>query len=153
MFLTVYFIVSALINVVLILALFGSVNITFISVVPVATIIVEILMAFVFKSAVSDNSMNNIAYNTSQPVLTEKEIMDRSKHISEALFMAVPLQIPFVFFFANGIKYLSIIIFVVSLMVGGIVFKIKVGHSIKTRQSIISSELEEQKKKEEMGKL
>jgi hypothetical protein len=139
-------------NAVFTIAFWKNINITTLSIAPIATIIVGIIMALVLKSAASDSTMNDTAYNTSSISLADNETMERNKYMSYSVLMGIPLQIPFVLFFSGGVKLLTIIVFVLSLIVGGVVFKMRRGKSITTRASQISSELEEQKKKEEMGK-
>ncbi len=152
MILIIYFIVTLILNVACATVFFEEINITALSIAPVVTILVGIIMALVFKSAATDKTMNDTAYSTSQPSLTESETTERNNYMSTAIVVSIPLQIPFVLFFPSVVKLICFVVLVFSLICGGIAFKIKRGKSINSRVSDINSELEEQKKKEEMGR-
>ncbi len=152
MILTVYFIIALILNVVFAIVFFEGINITALSIAPIATILVGVIMALVFKSAASDKSIGDTVYSASQPTLTESETMEINKYMYTAILVSIPLQIPFVLFFSSAVKLISIVVLLLSLVFGGIIFRMKRGKTISSRESAISSELERQKKKEEMGK-
>ncbi len=145
----IYYIATIAINITCVIAFRKHININLESIIPVVLIGLSIFEARFLTN--KDNFDKNTQY-TSQNTLNDKEKEGMYLCMSRAFLVAVPLFVPFIFFFSKWIKILSVLIMFLTFIGGGLYFRIKHGKKVKHRWTGESEELKEQKKKEEMGK-
>lgn len=145
----IYYIAAVAINIICVLVFRNHININLESIIPVAMIDLSIFEVAYFGN--NDNFQENTMY-TSQNSLNDNEKEKMYLCMRRAFLLAIPLFVPFISFFSKWIKILSILIMFLTLIGGGLYFRIKYGKKVKHRWTGESEELKEQKKKEEMGK-
>jgi len=86
--------------------------------------------------------------------LSDNERSGCARTISRSIMAAIPLYFPLVFFFGDGLRLvLGLAILIGSIVVGAVVFRVRFGDVIKSRQENEKCELEAAKKREEAGRL
>lgn len=149
MYWIIYYIAAIVINVICVIAFREHININLESIIPVVMIGLSIFEAAYLAN--DDNFQKNTQY-TSQNSLNDKEKEIMYLCMRRAFLVAIPLFIPFIFFFSKWIKILSVLIMFLTFIGGGLSFRIEHGKKVKHRWTGESEELKDQKKKEEMGK-
>ncbi|MBE6547681.1 MAG: hypothetical protein E7667_02220 [Ruminococcaceae bacterium] len=149
MYWIIYYVVAIAVNAVCVIAFREHININLESVIPVAMIILSIFEIRFFSNG--ENFQKNTMY-TSQNSLNDNEKEKMYLCMKRAFLVAIPLFVPFFFFFSKWIKILSVFIMFFTLIGGGLYFRIKHGSKVEHRWQDESNELKEQQKKEEMGK-
>ena len=124
------------------------INITATSIVPVAMILLTILQVCLFKDGEQTEGFST-AYGSD---INAAEHNTWTYYIRFSLMLSLPWQLAFVIFFPNAVKFLSCLCYVAFFVAGGMFFRVKHGKQIKHRHQSQRDELEEQRKKEEMGK-
>ena len=124
------------------------INMTPVSMVPVSMILLTILQVFLFKDTQEEEGFST-AYGSN---INAREHHTMTQYMRFSLMLSLPWQFAFVIFFSNPVKFLSCLWYIVFLVTGGIVFRVKHGKQIKHRHQAQHDELEEQSKREEMGK-
>lgn len=85
--------------------------------------------------------------------LTDDERADLSLCFSRSFMICTPLYLPFALFFGTFVKVVvPIAIFFAGFTGAGVYYRFKYGNDVHARFKREADELEEQKKKEEMGK-
>ena len=144
----IYYIVAILANVIAIAVFHKSIQIEILSVLPLVFIALMLFQSVLFKKVKSENGFRT-AYGSP---FTSKEENGMSDFAATAMHAAIPLMIPFVFFFPPAIKVLSaFIIYAVSFAIGLFAYRIKNKDAIKGRFDQEETERREQEKKESMG--
>ena len=144
----IYYIVAILANVIAIAVFHKSIQIEILSILPLVFIALMLFQSALFKKEKSENGFRT-AYGS--PFTTEEE-KGMSNFAATAMHAAIPLMIPFVFFFPSAIKVLcAFIIYAVSFAVGLFAYRIKNKDAIKGRFDKEETERREQEKKESMG--
>ena len=144
----IYYIIAVLVNVIAIAVFHKSIQIDALSVLPIVFIALMLFQSALFKKAKSENGFRT-AYGS--PFTAEEE-NGMSDFAATAMHAAIPLMIPFVFFFPSAIKVLcAFIIYAVSFAVGLFAYRIKNKDAIKGRFDKEETERREQEKKESMG--
>lgn len=144
-----YYIAAVAINIICVIVFRKHININLESIIPVAMIGLSIFEATYLAN--DDNFQENTMY-TSQNSLNDNEKGKMYLCMRRAFLIAIPLFVPFIFFFSKWIKILSVLIMFLTLIGGGLYFRIRHGKKVKHRWTGESEELKEQRKKEEMGK-
>ena len=117
------------------------------SIIPIFLIGLSVFQALYFYN---NRSKSDFSSGNNSPLSeTEWEIL--SVYMSFSYVFFIPLLLPFVIFFQTPIKALSLIIYGLAFVGGNICFRIKHGKEIKARLEHEKQELDEQKKKEELG--
>lgn len=144
----IYYIVAAVANIIAIAAFYKSIQINALSVLPIVFIALILFQAALFKKAKSENGFRT-AYGS--PFTAEEE-NGLTGFAATALYAAIPLMIPFIFFFPPAIKVLSsFIIYALAFAIGLFTYRIKNKDVLKDRFDKEETELREQEKKESMG--
>ena len=144
----IYCIAAALANMIAIALFHKSIQINALSVLPIVFIALMFFQAALFKKEKIENGFRT-AYASPFTAEEENGMVDFA---STALHAAIPLMIPFVFFFSSAVKALSsFIIYALAFAVGLFTYRIKNKDAIKDRFDKEEAERREQKKKESMG--
>ena len=144
----IYYIVAILANVIAIAVFHKSIQIDALSVLPIVFIALMLFQSALFKKVKSENGFRT-AYGS--PFTSEEE-NGMSDFAATAMHAAIPLMIPFVFFFPSAIKVLcAFIIYAVAFAGGLFTYRIKNKDALKDRFDKEETERREQEKKESMG--
>ena len=144
----IYYIVSILANVIAIAVFRKSIQIEILSILPLVFIALMLFQAALFKKEKSENGFRT-AYGS--PFTAEEE-NGMSDFAATAMHAAIPLMIPFVFFFPPAIKVLSAFIIYAAAFAGGLfTYRIKNKDALKDRFDKEETGRREQEKKESMG--
>ena len=120
----IYYLIAVVANVIAAVAFHKNINISVLSILPLVFIALMLFQAALFKK-----------------VKTET-----------ALYAAIPLMIPFIFFFPSAVKVLaSFVIYALAFTTGLFTYRIKNKDAIKDRFDKEETERREQEKKESMG--
>ena len=149
MYWIIYYVATMAVNTLCVIAFRENININLESVIPVVMIGLSIFEACYLAN--KDNFEKNTQY-TSQNALNDKEKSEMYLCMRRAFLVAIPLFVPFIFFFSKWIKILSVLVLFLTFIGGGVYFRIKHGKSVESRWTDESEELKEQQRKEEMGK-
>lgn len=143
----IYYLTAALANIVAIAVFHKSIQIDALSVLPIVFIALMLFQAALFKKTRSENGFRT-AYGS--PFTAEEE-SGMSNSAATALYAAIPLMIPFIFFFPPAIKVLSAFVYAVAFIVGLFAYRIKNKDALKERFDKEETERREQEKKESLG--
>ncbi|MBE6566313.1 MAG: hypothetical protein E7659_04310 [Ruminococcaceae bacterium] len=144
----IYCIAAALANMIAIALFHKSIQINALSVLPIVFIALMLFQAALFKKVKTENGFRT-AYGS--PFTAEEE-NGMTDFASTALHAAIPLMIPFIFFFPSAVKVLaSFIIYALAFATGVFTYRIKNKDAIKGRFDNEETERREQEKKESMG--
>ena len=142
------FVLCILANIVAIIVFYKNIQINALSVLPIVFIALMFFQAALFKNVKSENGFRT-AYGS--PFTAEEE-NGMTDFASTALYAAIPLMIPFIFFFPSAVKVLSsFVIYAVAFAVGLFTYRVKNKDVIKGRFDKEETERREQEKKESMG--
>ena len=118
----IYCIVAALANIIAIAVFHKSIQINALSVLPIVFIALMLFQAALFKKVKTENGFRT-AYGS--PFTAEEE-NGMTGFASTALYAAIPLMIPFIFFFPSAVKVLSsFIVYALAFAVGLFTYRIK----------------------------
>ena len=144
----IYCIAAALANMIAIALFHKSIQINALSVLPIVFIALMFFQAALFKKEKIENGFRT-AYASPFTAEEENGMVDFA---SKALYAAIPLVIPFIFFFPSAVKVLaSFIVYALAFAVGLFTYRIKNKDAIKDRFDKEETERREQEKKESMG--
>ena len=144
----IYYIVATLVNIIAIVVFHKSIQIEILSVLPLAFVALMLFQAALFKKEKIENGFRT-AY--ASPFTAEEE-NGMTGFAATALYAAIPLMIPFIFFFPPAIKVLSsFIIYALAFAIGLFTYRIKNKDVLKDRFDKEETERREQEKKESMG--
>ena len=144
----IYYGITVILNIVCAIVFHEHLNITAGSIVPLALIALSIFQAVYFHNYRSKKDFNT--YNDSE--LTEEEWAQLSVYMSKSYLIGIPWFLPFVLFFSTGIKMLSLLVFFAAFTGGAIYYRIRHSKDLQSRFAKEADELEEQKKRESLGK-
>ena len=145
----IYYCITILANIAAIPIFFEYVNISALSIVPLFLIALMIFQAILFKNEKVENGLRT-AYGSN---LTADEENKRLSSGSSFLFATIPWMIPFVLFFPAIVKVLSILVYIIGLVGGLILYRVKNKGKTVNRIDAEEKERQEQEKKEQLGKL
>ncbi len=144
----IYYWITIIANIVAVITFHKSINITPLSVMPLFLIALMIFQALIFKNEKVENGFRT-AYRSDLTADEENKMLSSG---SCFLFAAIPWMIPFIFFFSSFVKALSILVYIVGLVGGLLLYKIKNKGEFISRVDAEEKERQEQEKKEELGK-
>ena len=144
----IYYYVTVLTNIVAIFIFFKNINITVLSIIPIMLISLMIFQAKVFKSERIENGFRT-AYGSNLTADEENKMLDCG---SSFLLATIPWMIPFILFFPSFVKVLSILVYIIGLVGGLILYRIKNKGRIINRMDVEEKERQEQEKKEQLGR-
>lgn len=144
----IYYLIAIVANIIAVVAFHKNINISALSILPLVFIALMLFQAALFKKVKTENGFRT-AY--ASPFTAEEE-NGMTDFASTALYAAIPLVIPFIFFFPPAVKVLSaFIIYAAAFAVGLFTYRIKNKDAIKGRFDKEETERREQEKKESMG--
>lgn len=146
--LTAYYLISAMVNVLLLVRFRDRINLTELSIAPIALILLTLFQALYFHQHRKKREFNS----NNDSDLTEEEWETLIVYVRNAELICLPLYLPFVFFFSSWVKLLSFLLFTVSFIAGPVYYRIKHKTALNERYAKEDRELEEQKKRESLGK-
>lgn len=144
----VYYSITILANIIAIFIFHKNINISALSIIPLILIALMIFQAYFFKKEKVENGFRT-TYGSN---LTNDEENNMLNSSSTFLLATIPWIIPFIFFFPSFVKILSVLIYIVGLIGGLILYRIKNKGKIVDRIDVEEKERQEQEKKEELGK-
>lgn len=144
---TIYYFVTGIADLIAVIAFYKCINITELSILPLFFIALILFQAAIFKKEKWEKGFRT-RYGSD---FTEEEENAMSDFAATALYAAIPLMIPFIFFFPSAIKFLSVLIYLIALIAGIFTYRIKNKDALKGRFDKEEIERREQEKKESMG--
>ena len=144
----IYYCITILANIVATIVFHKSINISVLSAMPLFLIALMIFQAHIFKNEKVENDFRT-AYGSNLTADEENKILDSG---SSFLFATIPWMIPFILFFPSIVKALSILVYIIGLVGGLILYRIKNKENIINRMKAEDIEHQEQEKKEQLGK-
>ena len=143
----IYYLIAIVANIIAVVAFHKSINISVLSILPLFFIALMLFQSALFKKEKIENGFRT-AYGS--PFTAEEE-NGMSNSAATALYAAIPLMIPFIFFFPPAIKVLSAFVYAVAFIVGLFAYRIKNRDALKERFDKEETERREQEKKESLG--
>ena len=144
----IYYFITILANIAAIPIFYEYINISALSIVPLFLIALMIFQALLFKNEKVENGFRT-AYGSNLTADEENKLLCSG---SSFLFATIPWMIPFVLFFPAIVKVLSILVYIIGLVGGLILYRIKNKGKIVNRINAEEKERQEQEKKEQLGK-
>lgn len=144
----VYYSITFVANIIAIIVFRNNINITALSVIPLFLIALMIFQSLIFKNEKAESGFKT-AYGSNLTADEENKMLGNG---SKFLLATIPWMIPFVLFFPSFAKTLSIIVYIVGLLGGPILYRVKNKGKIYNRLNSEDAERIEQEKKEELGK-
>ena len=144
----VYYSITILANIIAIFIFHKNINISALSIIPLILIALMIFQAYFFKKEKVENGFRT----TYRSNLTDNEENNMLNSASTFLLATIPWIIPFIFFFSSFVKILSVLIYIVGLIGGFVIYRIKNKEKITNRMNTEEIERQEQEKKEQLGK-
>ena len=144
----IYFCITILANIAAIPIFYKYINISVLSIVPLFLIVLMIFQAHIFKNEKVENGFRT-AYGSNLTADEENNLLGNG---SSFLFATIPWMIPFIIFFPAIVKVLSILVYIIGLVGGLILYRIKNKGKIVNRIDAEEKDRQEQEKKEQLGK-
>ena len=144
----VYYGITMGANIIAAVAFYQSINVTGLSVLPLFLIALMIFQAFIFKNEKVENGFRT-AYGSNFTADEENTMLNSG---STFLFVTIPWMVPFVIFFPSPVKVLSIFVYLIGLIGGVVLYRLKSKGKIIRRMNTEEKERQEQEKKEQLGK-
>ena len=144
----IYYCVTIIVNIISIIVFYENVNISGLSIIPILLTVLMIFQSFMFKNEKIENGFRIKSASN----LTASEENGMLNSGSVFLFAMIPWMVPFVFFFSSLIKILSILVYVIGLIGGFAIYRLKNKEKISDRMTSEEKERQEQEKKEQLGK-
>lgn len=144
----IYYCITIIANIAAAIVFYKNINVTVLSVVPLFLIVLMIFQALIFKNEKAENGFRT-AYGSNLTADEENEMLDSG---SSFLLATIPWMIPFVLFFPSIVKALSILVYIVGLVCGLALYRIKNKGRIVNRTDAEEKERREQEKKEQLGR-
>ena len=144
----IYYCITIIANIVAAIVFHKSINITALSAMPLLLLALRLCQSHIFKNEKVENGFRT-AYGSNLTADEENKMLDSG---SSFLFATIPWMIPFVLFFPSIVKVLSILVYIIGLVGGLILYRVKNKGEIVNRMDVEEKELQEQEKKEQLGK-
>ena len=144
----IYYCITILANIATIPIFYEYINISALSIVPLFLIALMIFQALFFKNEKIENGFRT-AYGSNLTADEENKMLSNG---SSFLFATIPWMIPFVLFFPAIVKVLSILVYIIGLVGGLILYRVKNKGKTVNRIDAEEKERQEQEKKEQLGK-
>ena len=140
----IYYCTTIFANIVAAIVFHKSINISILSAMPLFLIALMIFQAHIFKNEKVENGFRT-AYGSNLNADEENKMLDSG---SSFLFATIPWMIPFILFFPSFVKALSVLVYIIGLVGGLILYRIKNKGKIVNRIDAEEKERQEQEKKE-----
>lgn len=144
----VYYIVMLTLNVLSLILFHKSIHMAYLSLIPLCLLVNSIFQAYYHANRQAQEPNTTYSAKSNLTVLEWEQV---SRYTIHSHLIFIPLYLPFVFFFSWG-KLLSFVLFVAAFLGGSIRFRIRHGKEMQERYRQEKRELNEQQKKEEMGR-
>ena len=144
----IYYCITIIANIVAAIVFYKNINVTVLSVMPLFLIALMIFQALLFKNEKLENGFKT-AYGSNLTADEENKMLDSG---SSFLLATIPWMIPFILFFPSIVKVISILVYIVGLVGGLILYRIKNKGRIVNRMDAEEKERQEQEKKEQLGR-
>ena len=144
----IYYCITILANIAAIPIFYEYINISALSIVPLFLIALMIFQAILFKNEKVENGFRT-AYGSNLTADEENKLLSSG---STFLFATIPWMIPFILFFPSFVKFLSVFVYIIGLIGGLLLYRIKNKRKIMNRMNEEKIERQEQEKKEQLGK-
>ena len=144
----IYYCITIIANIVTSIVFYKNINVTVLSVMPLLLIALMIFQALLFKNEKLENGFKT-AYGSNLTADEENKMLDNG---SSFLLATIPWMIPFILFFPSIVKVISILVYIVGLVGGLILYRIKNKGRIVNRMDAEEKERQEQEKKEQLGR-
>ena len=144
----IYYCITIIANIVAAIVFYKNINVTVLSVMPLFLIALMIFQALLFKNEKVENGFRT-TYGSNLTADEENKMLDSG---SSFLLATIPWMIPFILFFPSIVKVISILIYIVGLVGGLILYRIKNKGRIVNRMDAEEKERQEQEKKEQLGR-
>ena len=144
----IYYCMTIIANIVAAIVFHKSINITGLSVMPLFLIALMIFQALIFKNEKVKNGFRT-AYGSNLTADEENKMLDSG---SSFMLATIPWMIPFILFFPSIVKVISILVYIVGLVGGLILYRIKNKGKFVNRIDAEEKERQEQEKKEQLGR-
>lgn len=142
----IYYSTAIMLNIISIFLLHHRIQITATSMIPALLSLLSVFLAFYY----AHNRENDTTYSTKINI-SNVEWRKFTSYISCSHLIAIPLYLPFIWFFSSWVKLLSILLFLLAFIGSNAVFRIKHGKECQSRNDREKNELQKQKRKEELG--
>ena len=143
-----YYCITIIANIVAAIVFYKNINVTVLSVMPLFLIALMIFQALLFKNEKVENGFRT-AYGSNLTADEENKMLDSG---SSFLLATIPWMIPFILFFPSIVKVLSILVYIIGMVGGLILYRIKNKGRIVNRMDAEEKERQEQEKKEQLGR-
>ena len=144
----IYYCITIIANIVAAIVFYKNINVTVLSVMPLLLIALMIFQALLFKNEKVENGFRT-TYGSNLTADEENKMLDSG---SSFLLATIPWMIPFILFFPSIVKVISILVYIVGLVGGLILYRIKNKGRIVNRMDAEEKERQEQEKKEQLGR-
>ena len=144
----IYYCITIIANIVAAIVFYKNINVTILSVMPLLLIALMIFQALLFKNEKLENGFKT-AYGSNLTADEENKMLDSG---SSFLLATIPWMIPFILFFPSIVKVISILVYIVGLVGGLILYKIKNKCRIINRMDSEEKERREQENEEQLGR-
>ena len=144
----IYYCITIIANIVAAIVFYKNINVTVLSVMPLFLIALMIFQALLFKNEKVENGFRT-TYGSNLTADEENKMLDSG---SSFLLATIPWMIPFILFFPSIVKVISILVYIVGLVGGLILYRIKKKGRIVNRMDAEEKERQEQEKKEQLGR-
>lgn len=141
----VYFFISLIVDVFCALFFRDFINLTELSALPIGLICGAVVTGVWLRHGGDINIINDN--------LNDGEIEGLKFAIGNSALAGIPLYVPFVLFFGNIFKAVSLLIFILTLVAGAGVYRIKIGKTVRERVNDEESERRVQEMREELGQI
>ena len=145
---TIYYCITIIANIVAAIVFYKNINVTVLSVMPLFLIALMIFQALLFKNEKVENG-SRTTYGSNLTADEENKMLDSG---SSFLLATIPWMIPFILFFPSIVKVISILVYIIGLVGGLILYRIKNKGKIVNRINAEEKERQEQEKKEQLGR-
>ena len=143
----IYYCITIIANIVAAIVFYKNINVTVLSVMPLFLIALMIFQALLFKNEKVENGFRT-TYGSNLTADEENKMLDSG---SSFLLATIPWMIPFILFFPSIVKVISILVYIIGLVGGLVLYKIKNKGKIINRMDAEEKERREQEKKEQLG--
>ena len=144
----IYYCITVLANIAALFIFHKHINISVLSVIPISLIAIMIFQINFFKTGKKENGFGT-TYGSN---FSDNEENQLFSFASASLICAIPWMIPFILFFPSIVKVISILVYIIGLVGGLILYRIKNKGKIVNRIDAEEKERQEQEKKEQLGK-
>lgn len=143
-----YYCTMIAINIVSAIVFHEYINISAMSGVPIFLIALTIFQANYFIKDIPDKGFGT-NYGGGY---THEEEVHLLQYAFGSLMITIPLLFPFILFFSNAAKVLSVIVYIVGFVARPLIYRVRHRHELNSRINAEKEELAKQKQNEELGR-